>query len=103
MDAPALRSGEVVLRSGAANHRRGLEAVGGKLFLTNHRLIFVSHGLNIQSGPAYFELSAIVGAGRSGVLRNWLTVRFSDGNAKFAVFRPSLWIRAIEAARQRPE
>ena len=38
---------EILLRKGSANMWRGIEAVGGELYLTSHRLVFESHSLNI--------------------------------------------------------
>ncbi len=45
-----LQVGEKVEHEGAANLRRGIEWVGGKLFLTDRRLVFLSHNFNIQKG-----------------------------------------------------
>jgi hypothetical protein len=45
-----LQVDEHILREGLANLERGWEAVGGKLFLTNHRLYFQSHSVNLQTG-----------------------------------------------------
>jgi hypothetical protein len=42
-----------------ANLFRGLEGVGGKIFLTNQRLIFKSHSFNIQKGQTNIEYSII--------------------------------------------
>lgn len=42
-----------------ANLFRGVEGVGGKIFLTNQRLIFKSHSLNIQKGQTNIEYSII--------------------------------------------
>lgn len=39
---------------------RGLEGVGGKIFLTNERLIFKSHSLNIHNGQTDINYSDIV-------------------------------------------
>ena len=48
--------GEVAIKDGAANLQRGMEAVGGKLFLTNFRLVFESHKFNIQAGATIIPL-----------------------------------------------
>src|SRR5688572_21922907 len=42
-------AGETVVFESMASHYRGAEAVGGKLYLTDKRLIFKSHKLNIQN------------------------------------------------------
>ena len=42
-----LEKGEYPIRSGKANLYRGMtDAAGGHLVLTNHRLLFIDHGLN---------------------------------------------------------
>jgi hypothetical protein len=56
---PALLQEEVIEREGPANLRRGIEWVGGKLFLTNKRLVFKSHKLNIQKGQTNLALDKI--------------------------------------------
>jgi hypothetical protein len=40
---------EIIVKEGGANHFRGKEGVGGKLVLTDRRLIFKSHKFNIQN------------------------------------------------------
>lgn len=93
-----LRGGERIVRSGAANHWRGSEAVGGKLYVTTQRIVFVPHGMNIQKGIASYDVSAISRVERSGFLRNQLTVDFADGGSeRFVVFRATGWLRLIES------
>lgn len=54
-----LHEGESIIKSGGANLHRGIEAVGGKLYFTTQRLVFESHGFNIQTGAVVVELSDI--------------------------------------------
>lgn len=54
-----LAAGETLLKEGTANLFRGFEAVGGKLYLTNRRLIFESHAFNVQTGATLIELATI--------------------------------------------
>jgi len=54
-----LNENEQIVKQGAANLQKGLETVGGKLFLTNHRLVFEAHKLNIQGGNTEINLSDI--------------------------------------------
>jgi hypothetical protein len=56
---PTLIEGEIVEEEISANLFRGLEGVGGKIFLTNKRLVFKSHSLNIQKGQTNFNYSDI--------------------------------------------
>ena len=57
---PILTENETVEVEGPANLFRGVESVGGKLFLTNKKLIFKSHNLNIQTGQTDIEYENIV-------------------------------------------
>jgi GRAM domain-containing protein len=54
-----LQPGEVVVKESRANLQRGLESVGGHLYLTNRRLIFESHKFNVQRGTSEIPLSDI--------------------------------------------
>src|SRR5690348_17008344 len=50
---------ETLLHSGPANHFRGIEAVGGKLFLTSRRLRFRSHKMNVQNHDESYLLADV--------------------------------------------
>ncbi len=50
---------EEILKEGAANLQRGAETVGGRLFLTNQRLIFESHSFNVQTGATIVSLENV--------------------------------------------
>ncbi len=54
-----LKQDEQIIKQGAANLQKGLEAVGGKLYLTNQRLVFEAHRMNIQGGNTEINLSDI--------------------------------------------
>lgn len=43
-------SPEEIIYDGGANQIKGREGVGGKLFITNQRILFISHKFNIQNG-----------------------------------------------------
>lgn len=58
MNTPTLQ-GEAIIREYRANLMRGIEGVGGKLYITNQRLIFESHSFNIQSGNEIINLRDI--------------------------------------------
>lgn len=53
-------AGQHVIKTGAANMQRGIEAVGGKLTLTDQQLTFESHRLNVQTGTSVIPLSEVV-------------------------------------------
>lgn len=41
-----LLPGEMTVKEGPGNMQRGIETVGGRLYLTNMRVIFEAHALN---------------------------------------------------------
>ena len=59
-----LRPTERLIKEGGASLQRGLETVGGRLFLTNTRLFFQSHALNVQTGPTEIGLAQVRGTER---------------------------------------
>ena len=56
---PELLAEEQIAQEIGASLFRGLEAVGGKIFLTNKRLIFQSHSFNVQKGQTNIAFSDI--------------------------------------------
>lgn len=61
----ALRSGERLLMSGAANKWQTFGSKGGKLFLTDQRIVFQAHGFNFGSKFDEYELSQIQAQGNT--------------------------------------
>jgi hypothetical protein len=51
---------ETIVNEGPANYLKRLEGVGGRLYLTNIRLVFESHSFNIQTGVTTIPLSDMV-------------------------------------------
>jgi hypothetical protein len=94
---------EAVLKQGGASHYKGMEAVGGKLFLTDSRLVFKSHRFNIQVHQEAYPLTDVVAVEpRRGlsVVGDGLGVVLSDGREeRFVVFGRHDWITRILAAR----
>ena len=104
-----LQPGERLIRDGGANLMRGMEAVGGRLFLTDRRLHFASHAFNIARGATDLPLADIAATapcwtkflGVIPLLPNSLAVRTRDGaEYRFVVYGRRAWQAAIEAARQ---
>lgn len=65
-----------------ANLFRGLEGVGGKIFLTNERLIFKSHSLNIQKGQTninYSEISSVDKRKTAKLIDNGIKIITKEG------------------------
>jgi hypothetical protein len=104
-----LRQGEQVVKQGSANLQRNIETVGGKLYLTNQRLIFEAHKFNVQRGMTEVELSNIQELrpcwtkqwGLFPAFPNSLAVCTTDGEEyRFVLFGRSAWAVAIEAQRK---
>ena len=83
---------ETILFETGGNHLKGIEAVGGKLYLTNKRLIFKSHTFNIQNHALSIILHDIKHAERYhalGITNNGIKVT-TTGNKieRFVVQQP---------------
>jgi hypothetical protein len=93
------------IKEGGANHFMGKEGVGGKLLLTDKRLIFKSHKFNIQNHQQVYDLRDIRLAQASmtvKIFRNGLNVELRDGVVhKFVVDQPNEWVVSIERQRLR--
>jgi hypothetical protein len=102
-----LRPGETVLRDSRANLQRGIESVGGRLHLTNQRLIFESHRINVQRGATEIPLGEVTGVDRAwtkflGVLPlapNSIAVSSAAGEHRLVLPKRDEWLAAIEQAR----
>lgn len=84
-------SPEEIIYDGGANHIKGKEGVGGKLFITNKRILFVSHKFNIQNGTTSInpvdvnsvdktKLAKIFNSGIVLTLKDNTTYKFSVNN-----------------------
>jgi hypothetical protein len=87
---------ETILFETGANHIKGAEAAGGKLYLTNKRLVFKSHKFNIQNHELSISLLDIDKVDRYktlGLVNNGLSV-ITTGNKieKFVVQQINEWI-----------
>ena len=110
--AEGFDAGETIFHFGPANHFKGLESVGGKLFLTDRRLRFRSHAFNVQTHDESYPLGWVrhVEASRTlGIVPNGLLVHFADGRReRFVVGARDVWIAQLGEAvkalgRQTPD
>ena len=87
---------ETILFDTGANHFKGAEAVGGKLYLTNKRIVFKSHKVNIQNHELSISLSDIDKVDRYktlGLVDNGLSIKTVENkNEKFVVQQIDEWI-----------
>jgi hypothetical protein len=105
-----LRRDEDMIRDGMASIQRGIETVGGNLYLTTQRLIFESHALNIQTGKTIIPLGDVKDVqtcwtkflGLIPVFPNGLAVSTKTGETfRFVLFSRTEWMRAILKAKRR--
>jgi hypothetical protein len=105
-----LRRDEDVIRDGMASIQRGIETVGGNLYLTTHRLVFESHALNIQTGNTIVPLGDIEDVqtcwtkflGLFPIFPNGLLVSTEKGKSfRFVLFGRTEWMNAILRAKRR--
>ena len=94
---------ENILFQTFANHFKGAEGVGGRLYLTNKRLVFKSHKLNIQNHELAINLTEITNINRYkklGFINNGLTIISNDNKVnKFVVEQASEWTKKIKLTK----
>jgi len=99
---------ENLIKSGSANLQKGIETVGGKIYLTNKRLVFESHNFNVQSGKTEIKLIDINSLefswtklfGLIPLIPNSLSVLTKDNkNLNFALSNRTMWKEEIEKAK----
>jgi hypothetical protein len=95
----SLEEAERLLKDGPANHFVRGESVGGWLFLTNKRLVFKSHQMNVQVHKLSLPLEQLTEARPVMTLKiipNGLRVATQEGTAEqFVVEARREWVRAI--------
>jgi len=96
---PDLKDGEQVEAEGPASYKSNLEAIGGKIFLTNSYIIFKSHKYNFQSRTLIIPYSNIQKLKKSkslSIIDNILEINTRDKQAcKFIVNESDVWINYI--------
>ena len=74
----------------ACNHFKGIESVGGKIFITNKRIAFKSHKGNIQNNQLdinYDDIDEIGFYNTLGLVPNGMSIKTKSGNhEKFVVW-----------------
>ena len=99
-----LHEGEQIMKSSSANLQKGMETVGGKLYLTDRRLVFESHRCNVQTGGTVIERSDIQSLkkcwtkflGLIPLVPNSLAVHTKQGKEyRFVLFDRGVWLESI--------
>jgi len=100
-----LKQNEQVIKQGSANLQKGIETVGGKLYLTNKRLVFEAHMINVQGGTTEIELPDILSSekcwtkflGFIPLMPNSLAVHTKAGKEhRFVLSGRGAWATAID-------
>jgi hypothetical protein len=98
--------GEKIIHQGAANHFQGIEGRGGWLILTSNRLIFKSHGMNIQNQALSLEMQNIANVSAvktAGIIPNGLLINKKDGSKEqFVVSGRQEWVKYISPQLSAP-
>ena len=107
-----LRGGESQVRVGKANKTSLFWASGGKLILTNQRLLFLGHGMNLGKRGLVLELKDVFSV-EKGItfsifapipIPNAIKIHGQDGTVhKFTVTKRGEWIEAISKILGGPE
>ncbi|MGN7763380.1 GRAM domain-containing protein [Paenibacillus sp. 22594] len=83
-----------------ANLFRGIEAVGGRLYITNERVIFKPHSFNIQSKPLEISIQEIVNIEKRNtllVVPNGMRISIKNGQEhKFVIWNRAKLIELIK-------
>ncbi len=104
-----LRSNEKLIREGGANLQRGIETVGGRLFLTDQRLFFQSHSFNVQTGATEIPICDVKSTelcwtkflGVIPLFPNTLSVLTAGGEEyRFVLYDRKEWAAAIGSQQQ---
>lgn len=105
-----LNPNETIVREGAANLQKGIETVGGRLFLTNQRIVFESHALNVQTGVTEIPLGEVDSTqlcwtkflNLIPLMPNSLAIQTREGQAyRLVLFGRSKWKTEIETQLRR--
>lgn len=107
---PSLQEGEIVVVEFLANRSQGWRAVGGKVWITSHRLLFLPNAVDVRTGGQEFscrrsdirwidvEPPTTSGGPFSGGLRRRLRVELADESTElFVVNRVETLVQTIRA------
>ncbi|PWJ38583.1 GRAM domain-containing protein [Sediminitomix flava] len=97
--SPNLDASEKIEIEGGASLFQGKEAVGGKIFLTNNKMIFIPHKFNIQKKELeipFLKIKEVTGRKTAKVVDNGLRIVLeNDDYFDFIVNERDVWIEKI--------
>jgi hypothetical protein len=103
--AIALQPGETVAHEGFANHFLNCEGRGGRLYLTNRRLVFQPHAVNLQRSGFSMPLDDIAEASKCltfWLIPNGIKITHRDGKTeRFVVYDRADWLAGIATQKLR--
>jgi len=102
-DRPLLEENESLLYEGPASHGTGGTKIGGRLYLTNQRLIFKSNIFNLKASEWHVFLQDVLDVTPTnalGFVPNELSVKTKSSLDKFIVFERNKWLKLIQDARR---
>lgn len=97
----SLMENESVIKEGKANRQRNVESAGGKLYLTNQRLVFEGHGFNSQGTSISIDFKDCMFVtkgwtkflGLIPLFPNAIVLSMKDGKShRFSVFGRKKWV-----------
>lgn len=96
---PKLTQDENIEIEGPANLFRGMLGIGGKLFLTNRKVIFKPHKLNIQNRQTdidYGNISELIERKTAKLIDNGIRIKTNDGEEyDFVVNEREKWVEKL--------
>jgi len=96
-----ISSPEEIIYDGGANQILEKEGVGGKLFITNQRVLFISHKYNIQKGTTSIPLNNITSIEKNKVAKIFntgITIILNDTTKyKFVVNNQDEWFNQLNS------
>lgn len=96
---PELVENEEIEVEGPANLFRGMEGVGGKMFLTNKHIIFKAHKINIQKGQTNIPYEAITEISKrktAKIINNGIRIKTNAGKEfDFVVNEREKWLEKL--------
>ncbi|MBK1884595.1 hypothetical protein JIN85_19420 [Luteolibacter pohnpeiensis] len=98
VDTPGFGS-ETLLMEGPANHFKGVEAVGGYLWVTDARVHFSSHSFNIQNHTwtvLISDIQKVTPVKTLGTIDNGLRISTTKGDVRFVVNNSRGWAELIQ-------
>lgn len=96
-----LKEGEELVKKGFATHYKDGLAEGGRIYLTNNRLIFAGISKTIKKRPLVLSLRSIDAVdffkSQGGIIKSGIMVITKSGDiAEFVVYGRKKWAKEIE-------